>query len=120
MNDAWNILVPGPFPSTNHSYGYRNGKMYKKAGVEQFQVMVAHITKLARPKGWEPADRIRVVYDFHLNRKADCDNAMKAINDAIAQALGVDDDHFLPCAQSKTMGVKEPFVEIRIENVDAA
>jgi len=116
---AWNILVPGPFPSTNHSYGYRAGKVYKKPGVEQFQIEVAHLTRLAKPANWEPADRVRVIYDFHLNRRADCDNAMKAINDAIALALGIDDDCFLPCARSKTMGVKEPFAAITIENVDA-
>jgi len=114
----WTITIPGPFPSTNHSYGYRQGRVYKKPGVEAWQTTVAHITKIARPKGWEPARQIRLIYDFHLFRKADCDNAMKSLNDAIALAIGVDDDRFLPCARSKVVGEKYPFVEIMVENVD--
>jgi Holliday junction resolvase RusA-like endonuclease len=114
----WNILIPGPIPSTNHIYGYANGRVYKKAGVETFQAVAAHLTRLARPKGWEPAARIRLTYDFNLTRKADCDNLLKMLNDSIALALGIDDDRFLPCVLSKTMRAKYPFVEVIVENVD--
>ena len=114
----WTILIPGPIPSVNHTYGYREGRVYKKPGVEQFQTVVAHLTRLAKPADWEPGERIRVTYDYHLTRKADCDNLQKALNDAIAQALGIDDDLFLPCAIGKSVGEKYSFVEVTIENVD--
>jgi len=114
----WSILIPGPIPSVNHIYGYREGRVYKKPGIEAFQTVVVHLTKLAKPAGWEPARQIRLSYAFNLNRKADCDNLLKMMNDAIALALGIDDDRFLPCAISKVTGVKFPFVEVVVENVD--
>lgn len=115
---SWSVTIPGPIPSTNHIYAYANGHVYKKAGVEAFQTIAAHLTRLARPKGWEPARQIRLTYAFNLTRKADCDNLLKMLNDAIAQALGIDDDRFLPCVASKTLGAKFPFVDIAIENLD--
>lgn len=88
-------------------YGYREGRVYKKPGVEAFQTVVAHLVRLAKPKGWLPASQIRLTYDYRLHRRADCDNLQKALNDAIAFALGVDDDRFLPCSNSKTTGASK-------------
>jgi Holliday junction resolvase RusA-like endonuclease len=114
---AWSFTVPGPIPSTNHSYRpvMIGGKprIIKAAGVEHWQSGVALIVRSAKPKGWLPADQVRVIYDFKLNRRADCDNAMKALNDAIAAALGVNDDIFLPCARSKAMGFRK--IDARVE-----
>ncbi len=112
----WSVTIPGPIPSTNHIYGYREGRVYKKPGIEQFQTVVAHLVKLARPKGWEPATQIRLTYAFSLNRKTDADNLLKMLNDAIAQALGIDDDIFLPCVISKVVTKGYSFVEVGIEN----
>lgn len=106
------VTIPGPFPSVNHMYGYRNGRVFKRPGVESFQVLVAHLVRLAKPLGWAPKPQIRITYDFFLNRHADCDNLQKALNDAIAAALEIDDDRFLPCARSKVAGV--PKAEARI------
>lgn len=117
---GFEVTIPGPFPSVNHMYGYRNGRVYKKAGVETFQVGVARLVQTARPSGWRPAARIRILYDFHLNRKADCDNLQKALNDAIAAALGVDDDCFLPCARSKETGVKAALANIVVTIINEA
>ena len=115
---SWSITIPGPIPSSNHIYGYTAGRVYKKAGIEQFQTVVAHLTRLARPKGWEPTRQIRLTYAFNLTRKADCDNLLKMLNDAVAQALGVDDDIFLPCVISKVVAKGYSFVEVGVENVD--
>jgi Holliday junction resolvase RusA-like endonuclease len=78
------------------------GSRRKAPGVEAWQTKVALIVRSSRPSGWAPQGQVRIVYDFHVNRDADCDNLMKALNDAIAAALGVDDRIFLPAARSKT------------------
>jgi Holliday junction resolvase RusA-like endonuclease len=94
-----------------------DGGVYKKEGVEAWQTSVARIVQTARPSGWLPAHQVRLYYDFHLVRRADCDNLQKALNDAIAHALGVNDDIFLPCVRSKTMKARHASVEVTVENV---
>lgn len=111
---TWRFVIPGRAPSVNHMYlpGRTFGSRRKAPGVEAWQASVANIARSARPSGWRPSGQVRLVYDFYLNRRADCDNLQKAMNDAIAAALGVDDDIFLPCARSKT---KVPTAQERIE-----
>lgn len=111
----------------NHSYkiirvprkggGGLVSRLGKADGVEAYQAGVTMIVRAARPSGWHPADRVRLRYWFYLKRRVDCDNALKAMNDAIATALGTDDDSFLPCVVAKEMGHKDPRVEIEISNV---
>jgi Holliday junction resolvase RusA-like endonuclease len=45
----------------------------------------------------------------------DCDNVLKALNDAIAIGLGVNDKVFLPCVRSKEIGIKSPRVIVTVE-----
>lgn len=116
----WSYFVTGQPPSVNHLYSRRRGGgIYKAEGVERYQTLVVYETKLARPKEWEPAPQIRIFYDFLLWRKADADNLKKALNDAIAIALGVNDDCFLDCTRSKVSGVKkaEAGVTVTVSNV---
>jgi Holliday junction resolvase RusA-like endonuclease len=109
------VVIPGQPPSVNHMYSRsRTGGVYKSPGVEAYQILVSHLVKLARPKGWEPRRWIRIEYDFLLHRHADCDNLQKALNDAIAGALGVNDDCFLPCVKSKRTGAKADSASVTI------
>jgi Holliday junction resolvase RusA-like endonuclease len=98
------FTIPGRAPSVNHMYapGRTFGSRRKAPGVEDWQTKVAQIVRVARPSGWAPQGQVRLVFDFHLNREADLDNLFKALLDAIAAALGVNDRIFLPCARSKT------------------
>lgn len=114
----WSFVVPGQPPSVNHLYGQHGGRRFKAAGVEAYQVLVSHVVKLARPRDWVPAGDVRIEYAFYLNRPADCDNLAKALNDAIAAALGVNDRTFLPCTRSRVTGIKrdEARVEVWISN----
>lgn len=88
----------------------------KNDGVQLYQDSVTWYTKAARPSGWEAAERVRLRYWFHLKRDIDCDNALKALNDAIAHALKVDDKVFLPTVEAKWTGEKDPFVIVEIQN----
>lgn len=131
------IKVPGQPPSVNHLYKEatrtakgKNGetlfwpdgrvKTYrtkvKNDGVQTYQDSVTWYTKAARPGSWEPGERVRLRYWFHLKRDIDCDNALKAMNDAIAHALDVNDKAFLPSVEAKWTGEKDPFVIVEMQN----
>jgi len=119
---SWTFTVEGQPPSMNHLYTVvRNrstGRPYltKAPGVETYQLVATSRCRAARPAGWQPAPQIRVAYWFHVKRDIDCDNALKALNDAIAIALGVNDKAFLPCVKEKTTGAKEPRTVVVIED----
>jgi len=94
-------------------------RLGKADGVEAYQTGVTYITKTAKPTGWVPGRQIRLRYQFYLNREVDCDNALKAINDAIALGLGVNDKIFLPCVTSKVIDKKAaPCVVVELENIE--
>lgn len=120
----WSFIIPGPFPSVNHMYRPvlvgGHPRIAKVAGVENWQTAVSLIVKSARPSGWGSNGQIRLIYDFYLRHDADCDNLQKALNDAIASALGVNDACFLPCVRSKSLGAKanEVRVAITIQNAN--
>lgn len=113
---SWTVTIPGQPPSTNHMYkigrGFRRGgiaypKMVKAEGVEEYQQTAAMLVRLARPSGWKwDGGLLRLSYRFHLIDNVDCDNLLKALNDAIADALDINDRWFLPCVESKTWGNK--------------
>lgn len=122
---VWRFVVPGQPPSMNHLYrpairrrrdGTTYMARYKATGVEDYQLVAYSMARRARPKNWEPKlHYVRIRYWFRLKRDIDCDNAMKALNDAVAMALGIDDRRFLPCVQDKWIGQHDPEVEIEIE-----
>lgn len=116
----WSFTVPGIPPSVNHQYGRStSGKVYKVAGVEAYQVTAALIVRLAKPKDWEPTRRIIVTYRMWLDSpRRDASNALKALEDAIAQALGVNDSSFLPCVALKEWDKVNPRVEVTVRTVD--
>ena len=132
MSDSWRMTLPGPPPTVNHSYrivkvprkggGGLVSTLAKARGIEAYQAGVTYIAKVAKPRGWEPAEKIRLRYWFYLTREIDCDNALKAINDAIALAIRPDaspvkrDRGFLPCVVDMYLGEKDPRVVVEVSN----
>lgn len=140
----WKATVHGQPPSQNHSY--RPVKLHKKdqfgrpmytpdgravtrigmakeTNVAEYQTGAAWEVRATRPSGWQHGGGwIRISYCFWLLRRVDCDNAMKALNDAVALAIGVDDFFFLPCVTSKSVNSKEPDprVELVIEDLSGS
>jgi Holliday junction resolvase RusA-like endonuclease len=121
------FVIDGAPPSVNHMYqqverytaegSYRSVR--KADSVSEYQTYAAMVVRLARPKNWlnkyVVGEYIRIEYRFFLKRHIDCDNMMKALNDAIAGALGVDDKYFLPSVRSKSVGKEEvPRVQVTI------
>ena len=120
MNDArgiFSFVIDGQPPSVNHMYKLARGtrRIVKDPDVAAYQVGVTLIVRTSRPKGFPPPGQIRIRYWFELARDIDCDNALKALNDAIALGLGVDDKRFLPCVEAKTIGSKRPLVRVVME-----
>jgi len=86
--------------------------------VESYQLGVVYLVREARPSGWRPEGQIRLRYELLLKRDIDADNVLKALNDAIAKALGTDDRYFLPCIETKIVdGRFSPRIDIEIGNV---
>ena len=107
---SWKVTIPGQPPSVNHGYRiiqqFRRGKVpYKTIGltpeVTAYKEYAYLITKTAKPSGWAPEGQIRIQYRLFLANRQDADNSLKFLNDAIASALNVNDDRFLPCVISK-------------------
>jgi Holliday junction resolvase RusA-like endonuclease len=131
MTDTmWRVSIPGVPPSTNHMYEAREVRhatgsymgRRKAPGVEEYQSIAATFVRLAIPAWFKkelanrPNDYIRLRYWFYLSRDIDCDNALKALNDAIAHAMGVDDKRFLPNVIDKFVVHKqEPRTEVEVE-----
>jgi Holliday junction resolvase RusA-like endonuclease len=126
MNDTWRVSIPGVPPSVNHMYqasihktatgSYRGVR--KAEGVEAYQDGATMFVRTSMPSSWRKdlakhEGYIRIKYWFYLQRDIDCDNALKALNDAIAKALGVDDKRFLPYVVDKWVSKKNlPRVEL--------
>lgn len=87
----------------------------KAAGVETYQLIATSACRRARPADWVASERIRVRYAFHVKRDVDCDNALKALNDAIALGLDINDRIILPCVIEKTTGNRSPYVQVWID-----
>lgn len=121
---TFTFRIPTTPPSVNHMYKIvrqygKGGKPYmtlaKEPEVEQYQMVAANIAKHARPDGWAPTGFITIRYRWYLKDDADCDNLQKALNDAMAKAWNINDRWFLPCTLEKTIGNKDPYVEIEVE-----
>jgi len=122
----WLLIIPGEPPSVNHSYHVVRGsrRLAKNPEVEAYQTVVtwatrAHVKEFAWTGGY-----IRLRYRFFLDRSKDVDNMLKALNDAIALGLGVNDRWFLPCVDSIALRSEQekdkkalfaPHVEVAIE-----
>lgn len=83
-----------------------------------YQSQLTMVARAAKPSRFQPQGQIIVAYDLSLGRDLDADNVMKAINDALAVALDVNDKRFLPVTFRKTTGVKQPWIEVHVYDAD--
>lgn len=122
---SWSVSIPGQPPSVNHMYRIvkqfrRNGVPYrtlaKTPEATAYQQAATLIVRTARPTGWKPGTTVRLRYRMYLAKNQDADNSLKALNDAIANALGIDDMAFLPCVISKeVVPANQARVEVTID-----
>lgn len=121
---SWTVVIPGQPPSTNHAYkivtvkrgtgGIPFRTLAKTDEAISYQMAARLLVAAARPSGWRSAARVRLTYRLYLTHKQDADNSLKLLNDAIARALNINDDKFLPCVESKEIVKVNPRVEVTI------
>lgn len=123
LESGWKVTIPGQPPSTNHAYRIvtqRRGNapyrtLAKTPEAVAYQQAARLIVRAAKPSGWQPDPQIRLRYRLFLAARQDADNSLKLLNDAIASALEVNDDRFLPCVLSKdVVKPKDARVEVTI------
>lgn len=127
----WSVTVWGQPPTTNKMYSakmrsiWRDGvkhtvpQMVKNEKVEDYQRDAVLQIQSARPSRWKPDGFIRLRFQLYLAKNIDADNTLKALSDAIQEAIGINDTWFLPCVESKTWGLnpRDARVEIEIEDI---
>lgn len=129
---TWSFTVPGQPPSGNHkdetairwtkprNIGEKPRPYMgrrRATGVEPYMLVAKSMCQRAKPKGWEPAQKIRITYVFYLGPAMDGDNSQKVLNDALAIALGCDDKRFLTCVMDIIPGCAEPHTYVTITNL---
>ena len=127
MTTSFRFIMPGQPPTWNHMYRWTTRKVngrtvriqVKTDEANLYQSQLTMIAKASRPSSFQPKGQIIVGYDMLLGRDLDADNVMKAVNDALAVALGVNDKQFLPVCLSKTSGRKSPELHIWVYDTDA-
>ena len=127
MTTFFSFIMPGQPPTWNHMYRWTTKRVngheiriqVKTDDAALYQAQLTMVARSARPSSFQPQGQIIVAYDLILGRDLDADNVMKAINDALAVALGVNDKRFLPATVRKTAGSKNPAVEVHVYDADA-
>lgn len=124
MSNSFYFTVPGQPVSWNAAYRVRrqyDGEkmvrgLFKTEDAEAYQDSVRYIARAAKPSSFVPPKRCRIIvaYDFVLSRDIDCDNLMKLMNDALAEAIGVNDKSFMPVVMSKTVSSKNPYTLVTV------
>jgi len=120
--DHFEFMMPGQPPSWNHMYRWTTRNMagrtvriqVKTDEVNLYQTQLAFIARTAKPGSFHPDGQIVVTYEMYLARDLDADNVLKAVNDALAAALDVNDKRFLPIVLSKEAGDKNPRVTVGV------
>lgn len=123
--------IPGVPPSVNHMYGHGRGRTYRAAGVGSYQADViaivanaASIRPALRPEWRAMVDagsivRIELTWYRPDRRRRDSSNIVKALEDALATALEVNDEHF-EWTTRRAYDPKNPRVELTLSLEGAA
>jgi Holliday junction resolvase RusA-like endonuclease len=114
INRTYKIVYMHPFC---HSCGRGRATLAKASEVATWQDQVAWLAKAARPSGWMPARRVRIIMDVYVkNERQDADGPSKALQDSVAHGLGFDDRICLLTTRRKEVDKLRPRIEVSIEN----
>lgn len=127
---SFSFTVPGQPVSWNAAYQVRRYKLpngewqrgiRKTKEAEAYQDGVRMIARVARPSSFmvSKTQQLIVAYEFFLKKDIDCDNLLKLMNDALAEAINVNDRVFLPVVMSKSTGLPNPYTRITVYDASA-
>lgn len=100
--------------------GATRGQLHKTSGAADYQALATMCVRMAMTKRYKAAlaehkGQLIVRYWFHLGqRDSDCSNLIKALEDAIAHELRVNDSRFLPQVIAKTTGHQHPHTIVEV------
>ncbi len=123
----WGFTYAGNPPTLNATYkivdfglrcrvcgrGPKSG-LKKAEGVERWQQDMAWLVKTARPSGWAPGRRTVIEVEWYTLRKHDGDAGNKALQDALAHALGCNDEGFLIRVMANEVDKASPRTVVRV------
>jgi len=123
---SWSFTLLGQPPSLNDLYeiGYRNDKrgrrykgIVKNKDAQKYHDDAVLQIRSARPSRWLPTGQVRLRIRLFLAGDIDADNTLKVLSDAIQTATGINDKVFLPCIESKEIGLppREARVEVDVD-----
>ena len=124
----WKAVLIGQPPSLNDLYaiGYRyasDGRRYKgiqkNPAAQLYQDGAVLQIRTQRPARWKPPEKglIRIRIWLFLSHDIDADNSLKVLCDAVEDALGINDNRFLPGIEWKwTVPAKDAQVVIEIDD----
>jgi len=126
MSDNFEVTMPGQPPSWNHMYRWTtktiNGKVIRIQVLTDeanlYKSQLSMVARAARPSDFRPQNQVIVAYFMFLGRELDDDNVMKATNDSLAIAIGVNDKKFRSMTMLKEHGHKDPHIVIRLYDAD--
>lgn len=122
MTTSFSFVMPGQPPTWNHMYRWTtknvSGKQIriqvKTDEANLYQSQLTMIARSAKPSDFKPTGQVIVAYEMILDHDLDADNVMKAVNDALAIAIEVNDKLFLPIVLLKASGSERPFLGITV------
>jgi len=122
MTTNFEFVMPGQPPTWNHMYRWTtktvNGKQIriqvKTDEASLYQSQLTMVARAAKPSDFKPVGQVIVAYEMLLDRNLDADNVLKAVNDALAVALDVNDKLFIPIVLMKTSGAAHPMLAIHV------
>ncbi len=118
--DEFSVVIPGDPPALNATYRVvtikGHGRLAKTSEVTTWQTGTAFLVRAAKPSGWAPSRRVRVEVSWFTTRKRDADSGIKALLDALAAGLGINDSCFLPTVLSNEVDKASPRTVVTVRN----
>ena len=121
--DRLSITLPSP-PSVNHQYATVNGRRVLSAVGRDYKTQVARQTMVALAKSPYRApllERLRAEYlslslrfYFLAPLRRDVDGGLKITQDAVCEALGINDARIIELHLFKSLNVGHPRVELTL------
>jgi crossover junction endodeoxyribonuclease RusA len=125
--DRLTITLPVP-PSINHQYATVNGRRVLSASGRQYKTEVGQRILLALARSAHRQALLESVrsrslaltlhFYFHAPLRRDLDGGLKITQDAIAEALGINDCHIVELHLFKALSTGLPRVEARLSPAD--
>ena len=121
---SWTFTLVGQPPSLNDLYeiGYRSDKrgrrykgIVKNKDAQKYHDDAVLQIRSAKPSRWLPTGQVRLRIRLFLAHDIDADNTLKVLSDAIETATGINDKVFLPCIESKEIGLAPKYARVEVD-----